>query len=76
MNLLTDRFSRVVLLLDGDQSGRAATAQIARDLAPACSVRKVLLPSEMQPDQMTVDGIRQALTEGERRQEISANRPI
>ena len=75
-NLLTDRFSRVELLLDGDQTGRAATAQIARELAPACSLRKVLLPPEMQPDQMAVADIRQLLTGGERRQEISANRPI
>jgi DNA primase len=75
-NLLADRFSRVVLLLDGDPTGRAATAQIARDLAPACSVTEVLLPPKMQPDQMAAAGIRQALAEEGRRQAISANRPI
>jgi len=75
-NLLTDRFSSVVLLLDGDQTGRAATAQMARDLTPACSVRKVLLPAERQPDQMLVADIRHALIGGERRQPIDANRPI
>jgi len=74
-NLLADRFSHVVLLLDGDQTGRAATAQIARDLAPAFSVKEVLLPPPMQPDQMATNGIRQVLGE-ERRQEIGANRPI
>ena len=74
-NLLAARFTRVVLMLDGDQTGRAATAQIARDLVSACSVREVLLPPEMQPDQMAAGGIRQALGE-ERRQETSANRPI
>lgn len=75
-NLLADRFSGVVLLLDGDRTGRAATAQIAHDLTPACSVRKVLLPDEMQPDQMAVAEIRQALIEGERRQEAGTNQPI
>jgi len=75
-DLLTGRFSSVVLLLDGDETGCAATAQIASDLAPACSVRKVLLPREMQPDRMTEADIRRALTEGERRQAIGANQPI
>lgn len=74
-SLLGDRFTHVVLLLDGDQTGRAATAQIARNLAPACSVQAVLLPPEMQPDQMTAGGIRHALGK-ERRQEIGTNRPI
>lgn len=75
-DLLAGRFSSVVLLLDGDQTGRAATAQIAGDLAPACSVRKVLLPPEIQPDHMAETDIRKALAEGERRHEITANQPI
>lgn len=75
-DLLAYRFSGVVLLLDGDRAGRAATAQIARDLPPACSVTEVLLPAQMQPDQMAEADIRQVLAEGERRQEIGANRPI
>ena len=74
--LLADRFASVVLLLDGDQTGRTATAQVARDLAPACSVTQVLLPLGMQPDQMAAADIRHALTGEERRQEIGANRPI
>lgn len=72
-DLLTDRFSQVALLLDGDQTGRTATAQIARDLAPACSVTELLLPPGIQPDQMTADQIRQVLTGAERRQAIGAN---
>jgi len=75
-DLLVDRFASVVLLLDGDQTGRTATQQIADDLAPACSVTQALLPPEMQPDQMAVADIRQALTGAERREEISAKRPI
>jgi DNA primase len=75
-DLLTDRFSSVVLLLDGDKTGRTASAQIARDLAPVCPVTEVLLPPEMQPDQMAPAGIRQAMAEEERRQEIGASGPI
>jgi DNA primase len=70
--LLADQFSSVVLLLDGDQTGRAATAQIARDLRSACSVTELLVPEDMQPDQMEADQIRQILTRVERRQQIAA----
>jgi DNA primase len=72
-DLLTHRFSAVVLLLDGDPTGRSATAQIARDLAPTCAVTTVLLPSGVQPDQMTACQIQQALAQAERRLEISTN---
>ena len=67
-DLLAHRFSSVVLLLDGDQTGRTATAQIARDLAPACPVTEVLLPPDVQPDQMAIADIRQVLIGRERRQ--------
>lgn len=75
-DLLTDRFRNVVLLLDGDPTGRSATEQIAGDLALACAVTKLLLPPDLQPDQMAAADIRQALTGEERRQEIDAIRPI
>ena len=75
-DLLADRFPGVVLLLDGDPTGRAATLQIARDLASASSVTQVLLSPEMQPDRMAGWDIRHALNGGERRQEIGANQPI
>jgi DNA primase len=68
-DLIADRFSSIVLLLDGDQTGRRATAQIASDLAPACSV--TLLPPDTQPDQMTAEQIRQVLTKAERRTAIN-----
>ena len=70
-DLMANRFSSIVLLLDGDQAGRRATAQIASDLAPACSV--TLLPPDTQPDQMAADQIRQVLTKAERRTAIRAN---
>ena len=69
-SLVTDRFSSIVLLLDGDPTGRRATAQIASDLAPALTVTDVLLPAGLQPDQMQADEIRQILAGVERRQEI------
>jgi DNA primase len=72
-DLVTDRFSSVVLLLDGDQTGRTATAQIASDLAPACSVTELLLTPSVQPDQMSAEQIRQVLTGVARRQPISEN---
>ena len=72
-NLLAARFCEVVLLLDGDRTGRAATAQIASDLRPACSVTELLLPAGVQPDQMTTDEIRRVLIGEERRYGIGTN---
>ena len=72
-DLLGSRFSAVVLLLDGDPTGRSATARIAGDLAPSCAVTSVLLPSGVQPDQLTAGEIRQALAGAERRLELSPN---
>jgi len=66
---LLAHFSSVLLLLDGDRTGRRATAQIASDLTPACSV--MLLPPDMQPDQMTAEQIRQVLTKTEGRTAIN-----
>jgi DNA primase len=50
--LLLERFRRVVLMLDGDDSGRRATARIARQLASKCSVCLVPVPAGSQPDQL------------------------
>ena len=49
---LLKRFNRVILLLDGDPTGRKASTVIAQRLRPDCSVRVVLLPEGVQPDQM------------------------
>ena len=70
--LLASKFSRVVLMLDGDQTGRHATVQIAHDLRSVCAVTEVLLPPEQQPDQMAVHQIRQTLIKAERRREEGA----
>jgi DNA primase len=71
--LLTSRFSKIVLLLDGDATGRTATAQIAVDLASASDVTELLLPPGVQPDQMAADRIRRVLGEREKSQGIGTN---
>ena len=71
--LLESRFRQVTLLLDGDTTGRAATRQIAGDLAGTCSVSALLLPFGTQPDQMNAEDLRLFLASDERRLAISAN---
>jgi len=50
--LLLARFGRVLLLLDGDDSGRQGAARIAAQLAGKCPVGRVTMPVGGQPDQM------------------------
>src|ERR1043166_525504 len=50
--VLLERFRHVILLLDGDATGRKASAAIAQNLRPHCQVRVVLLPDGVQPDQL------------------------
>jgi DNA primase len=50
--LLLPRFRRVVLMLDGDQTGRAASVTIRARLAGDCAVRVVELPAGEQPDRL------------------------
>ncbi len=50
--ILLGRFRRVVLLLDGDPTGRKANIVIAQKLRPTCDVRVLLLPDGVQPDQL------------------------
>ena len=65
-------YQRVILMLDGDPTGRAATAQIARDLTPAIPVTAVRLPLGVQPDQITCEQARHILS-GEGRQTTHAS---
>ncbi len=52
--LLLERFRSVVLMLDGDDSGRWATVKIAAQLAATkCSVRAVTVAAGSQPDQLS-----------------------
>jgi DNA primase len=50
---LLERFHRVILLLDGDATGRKATTLIAQNLGRSCAVRAVLLADGVQPDQLS-----------------------
>jgi DNA primase len=54
---LLERFSRVILMMDGDPTGRKATMLIAQKLRPHCAVRAILLPDGVQPDQLTAKDI-------------------
>lgn len=65
--LVVRRFSNVVLLLDGDPTGRAATGRMAAALRPACRVTELSPGSGRQPDQLSADQIRQILVQPERR---------
>jgi DNA primase len=51
--LLTERFQRVVLMLDGDEAGQRAGPRIAARLSGRLSVEVVALPDSIQPDQMS-----------------------
>jgi DNA primase len=52
--LLKENFDRVLLLLDGDESGRKATASIAEKLINDLFVRIVTLPEGIDPDHADV----------------------
>jgi DNA primase len=65
--VLVEQYREIILMLDGDPTGRSATAQIASDLAPARTVTEALLAPGVQPDQMTCEQIRRILREGKRR---------
>jgi DNA primase len=58
---LLKRFRRVILMLDGDTTGRKASAVIAARLRPCCRVRVVDLAIGRQPDQLSTDEIREIL---------------
>jgi len=61
--LLLERFPRVILMLDGDGSGRKATERIAGRLAGRCEVRRAAVPADKQPDQLNGEEIRRLLTD-------------
>jgi DNA primase len=59
--ILLGRFRQVVLLLDGDPTGRKASTVIARKLRPDCEVRVVLLPDGVQPDHLSANQLAKLL---------------
>jgi 5S rRNA maturation endonuclease (ribonuclease M5) len=58
---LLKRFRQVILLLDGDSTGRRASTVIAQTLRPHCALRVALLPDGVQPDQLTTKDIAEIL---------------
>jgi len=68
---LLGRFRHVILMLDGDTTGRKASTVIAERLRPRCSVQVVELPVDTQPDQMSMGEIQDILQpELQRRLEV------
>jgi DNA primase len=62
-NALLAAFDRVVLLLDGDAAGRAASRAIAARLSRRCWVAEVLVPDGAQPDQLSLVAIYELLNQ-------------
>ena len=59
--VLTARFERVVLMLDGDTTGRAASRTISARLSAKCSVVLINMPQGTQPDQLSPAGIQEVV---------------
>jgi DNA primase len=51
----------VILMLDGDATGRTASAVIAEKLRPISTVQVQRLPAGAQPDQLSPEAIRKML---------------
>ncbi len=59
--LLIERFRQIILMLDGDQTGRRASETIAARLAGWVSVRVIELAPAVQPDQLSELAIEEIL---------------
>jgi DNA primase len=59
--VLLNRFRRVILMLDGDTTGRKASAAIAARLRARCRVEIADLANGSQPDQLSTAEIREIL---------------
>jgi DNA primase len=70
---LLQRFDSLVLMLDGDATGRAATQTLAATLSGRCSVGVVRVPDGTQPDQLSLTAIRELLRDSETRQRDSVS---
>jgi len=60
--LLLAHFEKLILMLDGDPAGRAASHAIAVRLSGKCCVAAAPLPDGVQPDHMSDGAIRGLLT--------------
>jgi DNA primase len=61
--LLLARFSKLVLMLDGDETGRRASLQLAARLKGKVSLSVVDVPSGWQPDQLSSEELESLLFE-------------
>lgn len=61
VQLLANRFREVLVMLDGDEPGRAASADLASKLLQSSYVRVVALRDGVQPDQLSPEQIREYL---------------
>lgn len=59
---LLERFQRILLMLDGDATGRSATRVISARLSPNASLVAVPLPDGAQPDQLSPAVIQRLLS--------------
>lgn len=59
--LLLERFRELVLMLDGDETGRRASQQLAAQLRRKVSLSLVQVPSGRQPDQLSKEEIERIL---------------
>lgn len=59
--LLLERFQQLVLMLDGDQTGRRANQQLAARLWGKVSLSMAGVPSGRQPDQLSSEDIQRIL---------------
>jgi DNA primase len=55
------QFEQILLMLDGDAAGRAASETIAARLSCRCSLQVMRVPDGSQPDQLSSSAIRQLL---------------
>ena len=60
-DLLSQRFTQAVVMLDGDEAGRHGSAAITRRLSTQMQVAAVNLPDGVQPDQLPSKEITQLL---------------
>jgi DNA primase len=60
-DLICQHFSRVVVLLDGDEAGKAGTDECLRQLGLTVWVRAISLPDQSQPDQLPAEDIQTML---------------
>jgi DNA primase len=58
---LLDHFGELVLMMDGDETGRRAGRRIAAQLGDRIPLRVVEVPAGRQPDQLNVTEIRRLL---------------